>query len=512
VLILVAWVWQMGAIVSQAYLQPSQVALAGDLSRYGPSAHWKGVYYRGDKIGFSVSQTLPTSDGYELQEDGQLQMTLMGATTAARIRTSAFVDKAFGLQSFSFSLDPGTGAIDVEGRLEGRQLFLTIRTPTGTRSETRELEQPPLLAINLPRRLAAEGLSVGKRFEVRMFDPATLANAPMLVEVKERELVRVAGRSLPAFRVETRFSGIESTSWVTEVGEVVKEESAMGLVVLRETRERAMALAVPGSVRSDMIQAAAIEPELTRLIDNPAGVEYLRVRLTGTGLSGPDLQGAGQTVTGDVFEIRDTGVAEPSPLDPEAASYLAPEAFIESDDPEVVAEAERATRGVDGPRAQAERLVRHVHALIEKKPTLSLPSAREVLRTRVGDCNEHTALYVAMARALGVNLRGAFYYHAWAEVYIEEPKGLGVWLAVDPTLNQFVADSTHIRLSRGGLERQAVILPLIGHAKMTVLDFRQRPGTAPTLMGSDARDSQPFEISIPRRGGNAGSCWSRPTR
>jgi len=87
-----------------------------------------------------------------------------------------------------------------------------------------------------------------------------------------------------------------------------------------------------------------------------------------------------------------------------------------------------------------------------------------------------------------------------------------VWLAVDPTLNQFVADATHIRLSRGGLERQAVILPLIGRAKMTVLDFRQRPGTAPTLMGSEARDSQPFEISIPRRGGNAGSCWSRPGR
>ena len=66
--------------------------------------------------------------------------------------------------------------------------------------------------------------------------------------------------------------------------------------------------------------------------------------------------------------------------------------------------------------------------LLEKKPTVSLPSAREVLRTRVGDCNEHTVLYVAMARALGlpariavglVYLRGAFYYHAWPEVYVD---------------------------------------------------------------------------------------------
>ena len=113
----------------------------------------------------------------------------------------------------------------------------------------------------------------------------------------------------------------------------------------------------------------------------------------------------------------------------DAARYLAPEPFIESDAPEIVAEAEAAVRGVTGTRARAERLTRYVNALLEKKPTVSLPSAREVLRTKVGDCNEHTALYVAMARALGIPARiavglvyvhGAFYYHAWPEVYLDE--------------------------------------------------------------------------------------------
>jgi Putative ATP-binding cassette/Transglutaminase-like superfamily len=106
-----------------------------------------------------------------------------------------------------------------------------------------------------------------------------------------------------------------------------------------------------------------------------------------------------------------------------------------------------------------------VNALLEKKPTISLPSAREVLRTRVGDCNEHTALYVALARALDipariavglVRLHGAFNYHAWAEVYVEE-NGRGLWLPVDPTLNEFPADATHIRLSRGGLDKLTVV-------------------------------------------------------
>src|SRR5206468_4937726 len=140
---------------------------------------------------------------------------------------------------------------------------------------------------------------------------------------------------------------------------------------------------------------------------------------------------------------------------------------IESDAPEIIAEAAKAAGGITGTRARAERLTRYVNALLDKKPTVSLPSAREVLRTKVGDCNEHTALYVAMARALGIPARiavglvyihGAFYYHAWPEVYLEDPAargsepgaGRGLWLPVDPTLNEFPANATHLRLARGG--------------------------------------------------------------
>ena len=42
----------------------------------------------------------------------------------------------------------------------------------------------------------------------------------------------------------------------------------------------------------------------------------------------------------------------------------------------------------------------------------------------------------------------------------------GLWLPVDPTLNQFPADPTHVRLARGGLDRQAIILTVIGRARM----------------------------------------------
>ncbi|MET0553516.1 MAG: transglutaminase domain-containing protein [Vicinamibacteria bacterium] len=489
---LAAWAVQMAVLVDRSYLQASSLNLAADLARYSGAAQWRGVYYRGDKIGFTVGETVPLADGFELREDGRLQMALLGATTAARVRTMVRVDREFTLRSFEFSLDPGTGAVEVSGAVEGQRLDLTIATPSGRRTESRQLTETPALSLSVPRRLAAAGLRPGAHHELSLFDPATLRNAPLVVDVMGREVVSAAGRPVPAFKVRAQFGGITSFSWVTDTGEVVKEESPLGLVVVRETQDRAVELGVSGDVRSDMLEAAAVVPSPVVRIDDPGAVERLRLRLLDAeGLDPADLDGAGQTVTGDAFEIRDQQDAPMGPPDPQAARFLGPEPFIESDAPEIVAEARAATAGAAGPRQRAERLVRHVNELLEKKPTVSLPSALEVLRTRVGDCNEHTVLFVALARASGlpariavglVYQRGGFYYHAWPEVYVEE-RGRALWLPADPTLNQFPADATHLRLARGGLDRQAVVMPLIGRVKMTEVRVHLRPGSVPVIVG-----------------------------
>ena len=57
-LILVAWIGVMAVLVHRSYVQATG-NLATDLARYGSSAQWRGVYYRGEKIGFTVSQTVP---------------------------------------------------------------------------------------------------------------------------------------------------------------------------------------------------------------------------------------------------------------------------------------------------------------------------------------------------------------------------------------------------------------------------------------------------------------------
>jgi transglutaminase-like putative cysteine protease len=233
------------------------------------------------------------------------------------------------------------------------------------------------------------------------------------------------------------------------------------------------------------------------------------MRVEGADLSSPELQGVGQRIDGDIVEIIDAQKLVAGPVDRDLAQYLSAEPFIESDDPDIRAAAEEAVGMAVGTRARAEALTRFVNSTVQKKPTVSLPSAREVLRTRIGDCNEHTALFVAMARAAGIPariavglafVRGAFYYHAWPEVYIDEGADRGFWLPVDPTFNQFPADATHFRLARGGLDRQAAIIPLIGRVKITMLDLDVAAGSTAVLVGKvETAAGAPIALPLAQR-------------
>jgi len=103
-------------------------------------------------------------------------------------------------------------------------------------------------------------------------------------------------------------------------------------------------------------------------------------------------------------------------------------------------------------------------------------SALEVLHNRKGECQAHTLLYTAMARALGIPTRLAggivymegmgFLYHAWAESFVDD------WLPVDATFNQVPVDATHIKLVEG--PDWISLLPMgsvIGHIRIRNIRF-----------------------------------------
>ncbi|MBW2170250.1 MAG: transglutaminase domain-containing protein, partial [Deltaproteobacteria bacterium] len=146
----------------------------------------------------------------------------------------------------------------------------------------------------------------------------------------------------------------------------------------------------------------------------------------------------------------------------------------ESDDKAVIEKARQIARNAKNPVIVAKRLKTWVYKNLRKRPVLTVPGALEVLKTKVGDCNEHAVLLAALLRASGiparlcvglVYTRGGFYYHAWTEGY------LGEWVSMDATLNQMPVDATHVKLVQGGLDRQVEIIRLIGKLGLEVIDY-----------------------------------------
>jgi hypothetical protein len=330
------------------------------------------------------------------------------------------------------------------------------------RSESRALEAAPTLTLNIFRSLAARGLASGRSFRIPVLDPLTLRQDEAVIEVQEKETIHVLGREEVAFRVLQRFAGVSSTAWLSAEGELLKEETALGWILMKEPwGERDLQNeATPDLVAVSAIPAAGFGSD-------PRSLRWARLGLRGFPAGWSGIDGGRQKFTEDEVLITRESLPPASPAtltEAERERWLKADLFVQSDHPDIIARAKTITDDLS-PLEAARALNDWVHGTVRKEPTASLPNALEVLRQRVGDCNEHTVLFAALARAAGIPTRlstglawssGAFYYHAWAEVW------LGEWIAIDPTFGQFPADAVHIRLLSGGIEGQFEVLQLIG--------------------------------------------------
>ncbi|MDW8372034.1 MAG: transglutaminase domain-containing protein [Planctomycetota bacterium] len=157
----------------------------------------------------------------------------------------------------------------------------------------------------------------------------------------------------------------------------------------------------------------------------PRGAERERYRLP-EGLRVPD--DAFQTQVGDIVEVRSEARAEPLA---ESAPWLSRTAFLEIDDPELVAWVQDALTGRSSAEERLEALVAAVRGRITTRDlSVADGSALDAFRTRTGDCTEHANLLCAALRIAGIPARreiglirppGAAHWvgHAWVSAWVD---------------------------------------------------------------------------------------------
>ena len=480
------WLVMMGLLIRRqncttsfsphAEVRPSFGLEAGDEARREEA--WMGIYFQGSKVGWLHHACEPAEGGYLIREESLTSLKMMDTPQKIWASTTCRTDPAFVLTSFTFQLRSDVVSLEVSGRVTGKAVHLEIDSAGKTQQKVLHLRRAPYLFTNLKPYLVSEGLETGKSFSVPVVLPSTLSQADAVLKVEAREEIEIHGEARDAFRIRVSYAGMEATTWCDPQGRILKEVTPMGLTMIREDAREARTGLRQGDAAVD-ITASTMVP-VDEPLNDPRGLRYLRVRLDGIDPAGFEIEGGRQRLRGGTLEVvREDPASLPGVRIPvrEGAPRESLEStpFLQSDDEKIRRLArEIVGQETDGAEA-ARRLMDWVYANLAKRPTVSLPSALEVLELRAGDCNEHATLMAALARAVGLPARVAvgvvytgngFYYHAWNEVW------LGRWISLDPVMAQFPADVTHVKFIDGGLEEQIRMARVIGSLTMEILEYR----------------------------------------
>lgn len=434
---------------------------------------WTGVFVEQQHVGYAVARSAPTADGGTVyHQESMFRIQAMGNVERVVTAGTAVTNGKGELVSFDFLLSSPVRIIG-RGEVKGTVIHLELDQAGDIQSLDIPVNEPPQLSMTLAGVVRGRQLHPGDHLTVSYFDPITLSNAPMDMIVDAPEPL---ANGEVGWWITTKFGAVETRKLIDENGETLREESPMGFSAVRMTR--AEALDVDAGDPPDMVAMVAVP--VTGLTD---GRTRTRVSLTISGVdpgkvpNEPPLQSVvGNTVTVSIPALTDLpNLPVIGEGDTEATLSLP------AKNAEMVAKAKEIVGDAPTRLEAVRRLNTFVHDYVQKVPTIGVPNGLEVLHAARGDCNEHTALFVSLARAAGIpsriaaglvhsdRLGDAFYYHAWPEVRLGGPTD---WVPVDPTFGEFPADATHLKLVTGDLDRQVEIMGVMGRIHLDLVEAR----------------------------------------
>jgi transglutaminase-like putative cysteine protease len=270
---------------------------------------------------------------------------------------------------------------------------------------------------------------------------------------------------------------------------VIKETTNQGFESFKESAEVAQKLDEPLTV-SSLITMSLVKP--SQPIERPGRVKEIIFILKP--LRSPDLvpQDHRQNIlttetlsngfyrTTLAVKTEPEMVTAPSSWPKESLQdpkYLEESAEVQSRHPMIRALSRELVGDTQNDWQVAQDINRWVHNNLEKE-LVDTVTALDALHERRGECQSHTYLFTALARAAGIPTRivnglvyskeyAGFLYHAWPEVYV------GEWRALDPTFGQSVVDATHIKLTEGTKEGPFGLMEFVGKVE---IDWTTRRG------------------------------------
>lgn len=429
--------------------------------------NWFGIYFDGKKIGYQmVSRKQIDEETVKLTEKMLLRVSMLGKKVNAVSYGEAEVSPSGALKKFELTISSADMHVEVNGEKVERTLKVTIKTgkdKTSLSIPYREDLLIPMTVLSLMDTIKKEKVT-----KVPFFDPSTLSTDYITLRFKGYETIEIMGEKKRAAVIEEEFREIRGTMYVDEAGNLLMEKSGLGMETRLESPEKAIKEGWDEGTDIIAISAVPLQNE-TGISLHQAKRAFIKI-LNWEGSPPPGFHPAGDGVEGN-FELVDPSSLRTTGILGEGM-YLEPEPLLQVNAPEIRRKADEITKGIEDTLEKAKKLHEWVYLNLKKEPSFTIPSALDVLKSMRGDCNEHAVLFTALARAAGVPARIAvglvqqgeyLFYHAWAEIFYKD------WIPVDPTLGQFPADLSHIKLGEGGISNWVDAIKGLGKIKVQVL-------------------------------------------
>jgi len=443
---------------------------------------WMKLSIEGTPAGYSHTTIDTTGDSgnrrYTVKNLMVMSIKMMGVGRRLRISMNAELNESYQLQSFSLDTAARPYVMRIRARRREADWFeVTISSVAG--EEISRVRIPDdLVLYSAAMDIAIRKCKPGDELLVKTFDPLTMSAGDVRIVAEGYETIMYNGEPIRTLRLTMNYHGMEIQTWIDDEGQTIREKTPYGWTLEKTTANDALNTINTAPVTADVLAGSMVPVD--HPIRQPREAIRLRVAFYGSDtlpdISSPTFQEAiiERGTNSVVLERHRGGYTH----DPNIERWLKPESFIQSNDPEIRQQAAQLIRNANDPIDIARQINRWVFTHVRKEPAISLPSALDVLRQRQGDCNEHTYLFVALARAAGIPAKpltgllyykDGFYYHAWVAVYTGEE-----WVELDPALGQPVADATHIPLTEGGFDQQLQLLGVIGRIKANIIDVETR--------------------------------------